>query len=173
MHPDPVVSCIDGALASRLAARQALVDRQRGVLLATTAWEAPQLPPQALLAGDTGHGHAARGCRCRKEPRVLAASRSLNKPARLMALLRVMTVGWLVSAAVASRLRNALKDHGATGPNPPGTPGQRPTARWVLHDVVGSHGRLIPGPWPLVLNRTEAPQPRLTRRGNPSERCSR
>jgi hypothetical protein len=95
-QPAQVVSLIEGALASRLATRQALVDRQRCVLWATTALDAPQLPPQALLAGDQGQGHAARGVRFRKEPRFRAASRSLNKPERRMALWRVMTVCGLV-----------------------------------------------------------------------------
>lgn len=86
-----------------------------------------------------------------------------------MALVRVMTVGWLGYAALASRLRHALKDHGAPVPNQTGTPVPNPPARWVFPDVVGSHGRLIPGQWPLVLHLTEAHQPLLTLLGKPSE----
>ena len=87
---------IEGSLAARIATRQALVDRQRCVLLATHALDATQLPPPALLAGYQGQGHAERGVRFRKEPRVRASSRYLKKPERSMALLRVMTVCWLV-----------------------------------------------------------------------------
>jgi hypothetical protein len=162
-----------GARASRIAARQALVDRQRCGLVATHAWAAPPLPPQARLEGDTGQGPADRSCRCRTAPRGLAASRELNKPARRRARLMVMTVGWLVDAALASRLRTALTAHRATVPHQPGPPGQRPTARGVFPDGVGMHGRLIPGPWPLVRHLTEEPQQRLTRLGNPSERGDR
>ena len=90
-----------------------------------------------------------------------------------MALVRVMTVCWLGSAALADRMRHALKDHGATYPNPTGTPVQSPTARWVLPSCVGIHGRLLPGQWPLVLHLTEEPQQRRKRLGQPDERCSR
>lgn len=128
-----MVYWIAGALASRIATRQALVDRQSCFLLATNELDAPQLPPQALREGNKGQGQAARGLRFRKDPRVLAASLHLNKPERIMALLRVMTVCLLVYAALESRIRQALKDHGATFPNRQGTPVQNPTARWVLY----------------------------------------
>ena len=66
----------------------------------------------------------------------------------IMALLMVMTVCWLVYAALEYRIRHALKDHGATFPHQKGTPVQNPTARWVFHDFVGIHVLFIPGPWP-------------------------
>jgi transposase len=91
-------------------------------------------------------------------PSFLASSRYLKKPARIMALLMVMTVCWLVSAALEYRIRHALKDHGATIPDQKGTPVQHPTARWVFHSFVGIHVLLIPGQWPLVLNLTEEHQ---------------
>jgi len=67
------------------------------------------------------------------------------------------------------RIRNALKDHGATFPNQKGTPVQSPTARWVFHYFVGIHVLLIPGQWPLVLNLTEAHQQLLKLLGKPYE----
>jgi transposase len=93
--------------------------------------DATQLPPQALLEGYQGQGHAARGFRFLKDPRFLASSLYLKKPERIMALLMVMTVCLLVYAALEYRIRHALQDHGATFPNQQGTPVQNPTARWA------------------------------------------
>ena len=72
-----------------------------------------------------------------------------------MALLMVMTVCWLVYAALEYRIRKALKDHGATCPDPTGQPTQHPTARWVFHSFVGSHVLFIPQQWPIVINLAE------------------
>lgn len=58
-----------------------------------------------------------------------ASSLSLKKPERIMALLMVMTVCFLVYAALKYRIRQALKDHDATFPDQKGTPVQNPTAR--------------------------------------------
>jgi transposase len=110
-----------------------------------------------VLHGDNGQAQAERGFRCLKDPLFLAASFSLNKPERLMALVRVMTVCLVVYAALASRIRTALKDHGATFPDQQGKPTQTPTARWVFSDLVGIQVLRIPGQWDyLVVNLTEA-----------------
>ena len=84
----------------------------------------------------------------------------LKKPERIMALLMVMTVCLLVYAALAYRIRNALKEHGATFPDQKGQRTQNPTARWVFHYFVGIHLLLLPDlrQWPLVLNLTEEHQ---------------
>jgi transposase len=173
IQPDQVVYCIEGSLASRIATRQALVDRQSCFLLATNELDATQLPPQALLEGYKGQGHAERGFRFLKDPRFLASSLYLKKPERIMALLMVMTVCLLVYAALEYRIRNALQDHGATFPNQQGTPVQNPTARWVFHYFVGIHVLLIPGQWPLVLNLTAEQQQLLKLLGTPYERFYR
>jgi transposase len=172
-QPDRVVYAIDGALASRLAARQALVDQHSCFLLATNALDDTQLPPPELLEGYKGQSRAERGFRFLKDPRFLASSLYLKKPARIMALLMVMTICLLVYAALEYRIRNALKHHGATFPNQTGIPVQNPTARWVFHYFVGIHVLLIPGQWPVVLNLTEEHQQLLILLGKPYERFYR
>jgi transposase len=152
--PDHVVYSIEGALASQLAARQARIDQHRGFILATNALDHTQLPPQELLEGYKGQVHAARGFRFLNDPCFLASSRYLKTPERIMALFMVMTVCLLVYAALEYRIRQALKDHGATFPNQQGKPVQNPTARWVFHDFVGIHLLLIPQQWPIVVNLT-------------------
>lgn len=167
--PAHVVYHIAGALASSLAAHQALVDQQSCVILATNELDETRLSPQALLEGYKGQAQAERGFRFLKDPSFLAASLYLKKPERIMALLMVMTVCLLVYAALEYRIRKALKDSETTFPNQKGTPTQHPTARWVFHYFVGIHLLLVPRQWPVVLNLTEEHQKLLRLLGKPYE----
>jgi transposase len=171
--PDQVVYYIDGALASSLTSRQALIDQHSCFILATNELDDAHPPPQELLEGYTGQVHAERGFRFLKDPQFLASALYLKKPERIMALLMVMTVCLLVYAALEYRIRQALKEQGATFPNQKGQPVQNPTARWVLHYCVGIHLLLLPGQWPLVLNLTEVHQQLLRLLGKPYERLYR
>jgi hypothetical protein len=157
-HPDPVVAQIAGAVAASIPARPARVDQHRGGSLATNARDETHLPPPEGWHGDTGQVLSARGCRLLQDPPCFASSRARKQPERLRALVRVMTVCLLVDAAWEDRLRQALNHPAATVPDQQGPRSQQPTARWVLQDVVGRHVRCQAGPWPMVLNRTEAHQ---------------
>jgi transposase len=173
-QPAPVTSPLEGTLASRLATRQARVDQHRCFILATQARDDVRVPPQALLESDKGPGHAERGVRFLTDPPLLASSCSRKTPARLMALLMVMTVCLLVYAALAYRLRTALKEQDATCPHQQGQPVQHPTARWVFQDFVGIHVLRIPGQWDsIVLHLTEGHQCLLPLLGKPSTRLYR
>jgi transposase len=154
VQPDQMVYHIDGALASSLAPRQAIIDQHSCFILAPNELDATQLTPQELLAGYKGQVHAERGFRFLKDPNFLASALYLKKPARIMALLMVMTVCLLVYAALEYRIRQALKDHAATFPDQKGKRIQRPTARGVLQYFVGRHLLCQAGQWPLVLNLT-------------------
>ena len=156
--PAHMVDYLEGALASRLAPRQALIAQQSCFILATNELDDTRLPPQDLLAGYKGQGHVERGFRFLKDSCFLASSRYLKKPERIMALLMVMTVCLLVYAALEYRIRHALKDQGATFPDQKGKRTQQPTARWVFHDFVGIHVLFIPQQWPIVINLTEEHQ---------------
>jgi transposase len=171
--PDQMVYHIDGALASSLTTRQALIAQHSCFILATNELDASHLPPHELLQGYKGQVHAERGFRFLKDPQFLASALYLKKPERIMALLMVMTVCLLVYAALEYRIRRALKEQGATFPNQKGQPVQNPTARWVLHYFVGIHLLLLPGQWPLVLNLTEVHQQLLRLLGKPYERLYR
>jgi hypothetical protein len=107
--PAQVVDQMTGALTAALAAHEALIAPQRCCILATTELDEHRLSPQALLAGDKGQQRVERGCRCLQEPRFLASSPDLKKPARVMALLMVMTAcvwcmrPWTIVSARRSR----------------------------------------------------------------------
>jgi transposase len=174
VQPDQVLYQVDGALTSSLTARQARIDQQSCFILATNELDPTQLPPQAVLEGYKGQGHAERGFRFLKDPQFFASSLYLKKPERIMALLMVMTVCLLVYAALEYRIRTALKEHNATFPNQKGQPVQNPTARWVFHYFVGIHVLFIPGQWDrLVVNLTEEHQSLHRLLGKPYERLYR
>jgi transposase len=173
-HPDQVVYQLEGALAMRIAARQARIDQQSCFILATNELDDTLFPPQELLAGYKGQARAERGFRFLKDPQFLASSLYLKKPERIMALLMIMTVCLLVYAALEYRIRKALTDHHATFPDQKGKPTQTPTARWVFHYFGGIHVLFIPEQWdPLVVNLTEEHQSLLRLLGKPYERLYR
>ena len=153
--PEQVVYHSAGALASRVAARQARGDQQSCFILATNELDEALLPAPAVLDGSKGQAAAERGFRFLKDPQFLASSLYLTKPERIMALLMVMTVCLLVYAALEYRIRRALQEHGATFPDQKGKRIQHPTARWVFHYFVGIHVLYIPGQGLFVLNLTD------------------
>jgi transposase len=157
-QPDQSVSHSAGARASRLTDRQARVDQQSWLILATNALDEGLWSTQAVLEGYTGPARAERGVRFLKDPQFLASSLYLKKPERIMALLMVMTVCLLVYAALEYRLRTALKEPGATCPDQKGQRTQNPTARWVFHYFVGIHVLYIPGQGRMMLNLTDEHQ---------------
>jgi transposase len=167
VQPAQVVYQIDGALASSLPSRHAFIAQHRCCILATNALDKTPLPPRELVAGDRGQGHAERGFRLMQDPSFLASSLSRKKPERIMALCMVMTVCLLVDAALEYRIRQALTAHEATFPDQQGQRIQYPTARWVLHYVVGIHVLCQAGQWPIVRNLTEAHQHWLRLLGQP------
>jgi transposase len=164
--PDQIVYQLEGALAMRLATRQAHIDQHSCFILATNELDDTRLPPQELLAGYKGQAQAEHGFRFLKDPQFLASSLYLKKPERIMALLMVMTICLLVYAALEYRIRTALKEHEATFPDQKGKRIQNPTARWVFHYFVGIHVLYLPQHWPLVINLTEEHQHLLQLLGN-------
>ena len=157
-QPDQSVYHSGGALASRVAARQALVDQHSCFILATNELDEAQLPAPEVLAGYKGQVYAERGFRFLKDPQFLASSLYLKKPERIMALLMVMTVCLLVYAALEYRIRRALQEQGATFPDQKGKRIPNPTARWVFHYFVGIHVLYIPGQGLMILNLTDEHQ---------------
>jgi transposase len=167
--PAQVAYHIEGALASSVAGREALIAQHSCFVLATNELDDSALSPRALLEGYKGQTHIERGFRFLKDPLFLASSLYLKKPQRIMALLMVMTVCLLVYAALEYRIRKALITQQATFPNQKGQSIQNPTARWVFQYFVGIHLLCRPGEWPLVLNLTETHQHLLRLLGQPYE----
>jgi hypothetical protein len=159
--PTQVAYHLDGARTSSWAIRHALVAQNSCCMLATNDLASATLSPRQLLAGDKGQRHAARGFRFLQEPRGLASARSRKKPQRIMARLLVLTVCWLVYAALEYRLRNALTAHQTTFPNHKGQPGQNPTARGVVQYCVSIPRLHMPGEGAFGLHRNDPHRQRL------------
>ena len=156
--PQRVEYMIEGALASSLAFRQALLEAKSCFILATNESDAMALPAAEVLSGYKGQSTPERGFRFLKDPRFLASSLYLKKPERIMALLMVMTVCLLVYAALEYRIRQALLAQQEMFPDQKGRRVQNPTARSVFHDFVGIHVLLGAAQEPLVLNLHEEDQ---------------
>ena len=167
--PEQMVYQLEGALASSIAAHEALVAQQSCFILATNALDDRTLPPLELLEGYKGQQHVERGFRFLKDPRFLAASLYLKNPERIMALLMVMTVCLLVYAALAYRIRKGLTDSQATFPSQKGQPIQNPTARWVFQYFGGIHLLRIPGEGAFILNLNDQHRQLLRILGHPYE----
>lgn len=161
---------IEGAWASTVADHPTLWDMHRCFILATHTRDATALPAHEVLRGYKGHSRPERGVRFLKAPRCRASSLSLKKPERIMALLMVMTVCWLVSAALEYRIRQALQSQHEPFADQQGRPSQQPTARGVSHVFVGSHVLLGVGDHPVVLKLNDQPQLVLKLLGSSYER---
>jgi transposase len=132
-------------MASRITVRQARVDQQSCFILATNELDEAPLPAPAVLDGYKGQASAERGFRFLKAPQLLASSLYLKKPERIMALLMIMTVCLRVYAALESRIRRALQEHGATFPDQKGQRVQHPNRPVGLPLLCGDSCALPPG----------------------------
>ena len=157
-QPAQIVYHIVGALASQLTDRRARIDQQSCFILATNELDEGRLSAQAVLDGYKGQARAERGFRFLKDPQFLASSLYLKKPERVMALLMVMTVCLLVYAALEYRIRNALKDHGATFPDQKRQARPEPDRTLGVPLLRRIHVLSIPGQGLLVLNLTDEHQ---------------
>jgi transposase len=150
--PAKVKYVIEGALASSLAHRQAVLTAKSCFILATNERDTTALPAAEVLAKYKSQSLSERGFRFLKDPHFLAASLYLKKPERIMALLMVMTVCLLVYAALEYRLRRALSANQASFPDQKGRRVQNPTTRWVFYSFVGIHVLSGVATEPVVLN---------------------
>ena len=97
------------------------------------------LSDQALLDHYRQQAQVERGFRFLKDPTFFTTALSLKKPARLQALLMVMTLALLVYSVAERRLRKALQHEQLTLPNQINLPTETPTLRWVFQLLEGIH----------------------------------
>jgi len=84
-QPAQIISTIEGALASSIAARPPRVDQQSGWHPRDPGTRRDPVAPQDLFTDYKSQAHAERGFRFLKDPQFFAASRYLKKPERVMA----------------------------------------------------------------------------------------
>lgn len=107
---------------------------------------AEQLSDLALLDHYRQQSRVEQGFRFLKDPTVFTAALFVKKPARLQALLMVMTLALLVYAVAERRLRRALQAQHLTLPNQINQPTSTPTLRWVFQLLDGIHRVHLLGP---------------------------
>lgn len=146
---------LDGAPWVALAHQVEALYRQSSFILATNELDQTRLSDRDLLETYKAQQRVERGFRFLKDPLFQAHTLYLKSPARIMALLRVMTLCLLVYAALEYRLRQALTAQAQTFPNQAGKPIAKPTMRWVFQCFVGVHLLLLEQQAVVVLNLDE------------------
>ena len=79
------------------------------------------------------------GFRFLKDPLFFVSSLFIKKPARIQALLMIMTLALLVYSIAQRRLRQQLKANEETLPNQINQPTGTPTLRWIFQMLEGIH----------------------------------
>lgn len=151
-QPSTIHYRLTATIASSLLVRDDLWRKKSCFILATNQLDAQVLPPAKILATYKSQDRVERGFRFLKDPQFLASALFLKSPARLMALLMVMTLCLLVYAALEFRVRQALQETAPFFPDQKGKPTLRPSARWVFHVFVGIHLLTLDTKQQLVLN---------------------
>ena len=116
------------------------------------------IPPDALsdlqlLEHYRQQAQVEQGFRFLKNPTFFTAALFVKKPARLQALLMVMTLALLVYAVAERRLRRTLKTQQKTLPNQINQPTATPTLRWIFQLLEGIHRvhLFINGQWSTLI----------------------
>lgn len=115
--PERVTYRLTGALATPASVFAARIEQGSRFILATNDVSGEKLSDAQLLASYKEQSKVERGFRFLKDPMFLASTLYLKSPARIMALLMVMTICLLVYAALEHRIRHALAENGASVAN--------------------------------------------------------
>ncbi|MCB1825379.1 MAG: IS1634 family transposase, partial [Candidatus Competibacteraceae bacterium] len=122
-------------------------------ILATNDSNGNRLSDEQLLeAYKKDQQKVERGFRFLKDPLFMASTLFLKSPARIMALMAIMTLCLMVYAALEHRIRQGLAEHQQTFPDQKGRPTKDPTTRWVFQCFTGIHVLQVGPITEVVLN---------------------
>jgi transposase len=141
-RPDDVRQVTGYQLRGELQVNPAALESARRsfgkFILATNELNPQTLSTQGMLSHYKEQGVSVeRGFRFLKDPIFFAHSLFLKSPARIMALIMVMTVALLVFSLAERQLRLRLKEENASVRSQTGKPTQSPTMRWVFQMFEG------------------------------------
>lgn len=97
------------------------------------------LTDQEVIQAYKGQSAVETGFRFLKDPLFFVSSLFIKKPARIQALLMVMTLALLVYSVAQRRVRARLAENQDTLPDQIGNPTDRPTLRWIFQLLDGIH----------------------------------
>ena len=125
---------------------------QKGIfILATNQLDENELSDSDILANYKGQSKIERGFRFMKDPQFMASSFFVKKPARIDALLFIMTLSLSIYAAIEYKIRQELSLQNQTISNQVGKPTNKPSCRWIFQIFKGIHF-LYGMEKPMILN---------------------
>lgn len=135
--PTKTVYQVTGYIASLIHARKERLMQQACYIIGTNTKDAELTPMKVIEAYKNQNASIERGFRFLKDPQFFVSSFFLKKPARIMALLMIMTLALLVYSVAQRHVRNQLAEQNKTLPNQINLPVNNPTMRWIFQMMEG------------------------------------
>lgn len=152
-EPSPFTYVVEGQLASRIDVHARRLRQKSCFIVATNDADGTVLDDEQVLdAYRKDQQKVERGFRFLKDPLFMASTLFLKSPARLMALMAVMTLCLMVYAALEHRLRQGLAQQTQRFPDQKGKATERPTTRWVFQFFTDIHILVVASVAEVVLN---------------------
>jgi transposase len=130
-NPDYYEYFVNGYSYVKLATRDAL-QKDKGFFILATNDFTDEFAMDKILEVYKSQQSVERGFRFLKSPEFFTSSFYLKKPARIEALLMVMTLCLLIYCAIQYKIRQELFKQNKFFPDQKGKDYQSPTARWVF-----------------------------------------
>ena len=128
---------IQGEIKRRENAVEIFLNRKGRFILATNDLDEKKFPDEKILEEYKEQQNVERGFRFLKDPWFMVDSVFLKSPARIEALMMIMTLCLMIYNIAQHRLRVALKEQNETLPNQINKAIQNPTMRWIFQIMEG------------------------------------
>ena len=138
--PNTSVEAIEHQITATYTSKEAEIERQvelRGCFIISTNIHETELSDIEVFQAYKNQSKVEHGFRFLKDPLFFVSSLFLKKPARIEALLTIMTLALLVYSVAQRQLRKAIAQREETIPNQINRPISTPTLRWVFQLLEG------------------------------------
>lgn len=135
--PIKTIYQIEATIVSLFLKRQERLMQHSCYIIGTNSVENELTAEAVIEAYKNQNASVERGFRFLKDPQFFVSSFFLKKPARIMALLMIMTLSLLVYSITQKHLRKQLIEKNETLPNQIDAPIKNPTMRWIFQLMEG------------------------------------
>lgn len=135
--PTKKIYQITAVIVSLFLERKERLTQHSCYIIGTNAAENELEASAVIEAYKNQNASVERGFRFLKDPQFFVSSFFLKKPARIMALLMIMTLSLLVYSVAQKHLREQLVEKNETLPNQINKPIKNPTMRWIFQLMEG------------------------------------
>ena len=135
--PIKTIYQIEATIVSLFLKRQERLMQHSCYIIGTNSAENELSAEDVIEAYKNQNASVERGFRFLKDPQFFVSSFFLKKPARIMALLMIMTLSLLVYSVTQKHLRKQLVESNETVPNQINVPIKNPTMRWIFQLMEG------------------------------------